>query len=90
MLYFEKSRAGRFNLALAIRLYGGPTTWMVLSDRAVRPSASEAILVVNYKTHHIEDFHSMRAFVMAYPFSPPIEYTREVVAAQYPRIPRGE
>lgn len=87
MVHFQKGRAGRFHVALSIRLYGGRTTWLLLADRAIRPPALEAILVVDYTTHHIEEFNNTTQFVMAYPPSPPIEYTRQVTADRYPRLP---
>lgn len=65
-LYFTKSRAGRFHVALFIRLYGA--TYVVpLSSNAVRPPDQEAVLVVDYNQHRISLYTSIRQFVAAYP-----------------------
>lgn len=66
LLYFTKSRAGRFHVALFIRLYGA-THVVPLSSNAVRPPDQDALLVVDYNQHHIELYTSIRQFVAAYP-----------------------
>lgn len=86
MVHVEKSRAGRFHVALSIRLYGGQTSWILLSANAIQPQDRSAILVVDYKNHRIEDFISLRQFVMAYPPTPPTEFTRQAMLEALPKL----
>lgn len=79
MIYFHKSRAGRFYVALAIRLYGAPYKWVLLSDNAIKPPRQDAILVVHYKDHRIEEFSSLRQFAMAYPLTIPDEFKQHIM-----------
>jgi hypothetical protein len=85
MVHVKKSRAGRFHVALSIRLYGGKTSWILLSENAIQPPDRSAILVVDFKNHRIEEFINLRQFVMAYPPTPPAEFTRQAMLEALPK-----
>lgn len=67
MLFFSKSRAGRYHVALFIRLYGGNTLMVQLSSNATKPPDRDAIMVIHYKEHRIELFTKTYNFVACYP-----------------------
>lgn len=89
MVHFQKGRAGRYRVAVSARLYGGATTWVWLSEKAVAPPERAAILVVKYREHRIEEFNNLRQFVEAYPPKVPIEFIREQMVKLYPALPHG-
>ncbi len=51
----SKSRAGRYAIIGLIRLYGGKTTTVLLSDNAPKPITTDPVfMLVHYKSHRIE------------------------------------
>lgn len=67
MIAYQKGRAGRFNVAVAIKLYGSKTSLVALSKNAIKPPKDQAILVIDYKNHKIEEFEDLSIFVKTYP-----------------------
>ncbi|MFL9888284.1 hypothetical protein PQR66_35040 [Paraburkholderia agricolaris] len=67
MLHFTKSRAGRFHAGMVIRLYGGTTQYVHLSENALQPPDGPAILVIDYENHRIERFFDWGSFGAVYP-----------------------
>lgn len=65
-LVHQKSRAGRYHVALLIRLYGA-STFVHLSSNALRPPIEDLIVfVIDYNAHRIEQL-TARQCVIAYP-----------------------
>lgn len=65
-LVHQKSRAGRFHVALLIRLYGA-STFVHLSSNALRPPIEDPVVfVIDYNAHRIEQL-TTRQCVIAYP-----------------------
>ena len=72
-LIYQKSRAGRFHLALLIRLYG-TTTVVHLSNNAVKPPIEYPVFfVVDYNAHKIEQL-MLHEFVALYPPAIPEDF----------------
>lgn len=76
-LTYSKSRAGRFHVALLIRLYG-VTAIVHLSSNALKPPMEEQIFfVVNYNSHEIELLTGLQ-FVARYPPKIPDDFGSDV------------
>lgn len=74
-LVHQKSRAGRFHVALLIRLYGA-STFVHLSSNALRPPIDDPVVfVIDYNAHRIEQL-TTRQCVIAYPPKIPEEEMR--------------
>lgn len=70
---FMKSRAGRFHVALLIRLYG-TTSIVRLSSNALKPPIEvQMFFIVDYNSHQIEQFTS-KQFAARYPPEIPDDY----------------
>ncbi|MCP3022288.1 hypothetical protein [Cupriavidus basilensis] len=90
MLAFMKTKAGRYGIGAFIRLYGGKTMLVGLSQNAPEPPIKDPVaMVVHYNRHHIE-LLNVEAFARAYKQDVPQDFrdaaTKEHIYELWPTL----